>query len=184
MSSQKFAEALESGEVDMVMGGIISDEDNEDMSYSSPYYETTLTMVVKADSTYAEKNELKQFKGAKVQGLSNTYYDTAIDQIKGVKHQKAASSYADMIKAVKEKKIDCFVANQQSAELIVKQNTDLKMVTFKEKKGFKKGTDIVIATTSDSELLKDINTALKKFKDEKKKEYMDIATAAAPAFLK
>lgn len=184
MSYDKFADALAAKDVDMFMGGLLKDNTNEDLSYSTAYQDTTLTMIVQKDGKFADKEELSQFKNAKVQGLANTYYDTAIDQIKGVKHQKAQKSYADMIKALNEKKIDAFTVNQQTAEAIVKQHSNLKIVTFKEKKGFKNGTGIVIATEKDSELLKDINKNLKKLKDEKKKEYMELAISSTPAFLK
>ncbi|MEG0526170.1 MAG: transporter substrate-binding domain-containing protein [Longicatena sp.] len=185
MSSAKFEEALDSGEVDIVINGLLKEDENDNVTYSSAYGESGLSIVVSKDDKSAAFTDIKQFKKLKVSAQTGMASDRVIDQIKDVKHQEPKANTAELLKALKDKKTDAIVLDNATAALVAKQNSDVSIVSLK--KGFKVSKSLVMAMeedSKDSELYKGVESFLKKLKKETKEEYMNIANNAAPAFLK
>lgn len=184
MTMERAEKALENDEIDIIMGGLLKDSSKEDLDYTSVYYETGVSLIVRKDDKKAAASELKEFKNTKIAGVKGSYGNKVISQIKGVKKQKAKDSYSDLIKAMNDKKLDGMIAETETAKLVTAQNPGLVIVNFKEGKGFKTEKGVVMAVKKDNELKDGINKFIKKLKDDKKKEYMDTAKAASPAILK
>ena len=170
MDTKEFEMALDEGRVDLVMGALFDNSEEDDLVYSDVYFES---------SSYSK---LSQFKKAKVASLGGTFFDSAIEQIKGVKHEDARDSYAQLISDLKAKKLDAFVAESKIAEQIVKQNPDLAIVSFAPKQGFQSGKGVVIGG-DDEELMEKVNRFIKKQKAEVRSENMQKASASVPSFM-
>lgn len=185
MSSSKFAQALEDGDVDMVMNGMVGDSDDS-MTYSSVYYDSSLAIVVRKDDKSAQYTNVKQFKKVNMLGQSGMSSDRVINQIKGVKHQKAKNSIEDMIRALKTSKTDAIVVDNNVADKIIHQNGDLVLVQLAKKKGFKTDKGLVIGFkegSEEEELYKNVENFIKKMKKETNKTYMDTSSQLSPAWV-
>lgn len=182
MSSDTFVQALDDGDVDLVMNGLMDDGDTS-MSYSSPYMDTTLAIVVRKDDELAKHTQLKQFKKVKMLGQSAMASDRVISQVNDVKHQDSKVRVNDMIIALKTKKSDAIVVEKQMADKIVQQNENLVVVSLDEKKDFKIGKGVVIGFkegSEDEDLYKKVETFIKKLKNETKESYLKIAVEQSP----
>ena len=185
MSSDKFEEALNNGDVDIVINGMVKD-DNDNMSYSSVYYESSLAIVVRKDDKSAQYTDIKQFKKTKMMGQSGMAGDRVIDQIKDVKHLDPKTKVEDLIRAVKTAKTDAIVVEANVADKIIHQNGDLSVVPLAKKKDFSTGKGLVIGFKEGSEdeaLYKKVETFIKKMKKETKETYMNTASQASPAWV-
>ena len=76
-----------------------TEERKASVDFSDPYYESDLVIVVKADGPYAEAKTLADFEGARITAQLNTFHDTVVDQIPGVKHMTAMETFPAMIVA-------------------------------------------------------------------------------------
>ena len=86
--------AVNSGKIDAVIAGMSPTEERKaSVDFSDPYYESDLVIVVKADGPYAEAKSLADFSGAKITGQLNTFHDTVVEQIPGVKHVTAMETF-------------------------------------------------------------------------------------------
>lgn len=177
--------ALNSGEIDAVIAGMIADDKRRaGMDFTTPYYESEMVMIVrKSDKKVAKYNDIQQFKGKTVIGQKSTNYDTVIDQIKGVKHATPKATYPEMIVALQKKEVDGITAELPVAEGAVAANKDLTIVHFKKGKGFDIDTSVSIAMkkgTSDSQLFKDVQKAVDNLSKKTRDEWMKEARKAQP----
>ena len=74
------------------------------------------------------------------------------------------------------------MAESKIAEQIVKQNSDLAIVSFAPKQGFQSGKGVVIGS-DDEELMEKVNRFIKKQKAEVRSENMQKASAVVPSFV-
>ena len=67
--------ALESGEIDMIIAGMTADEEREQgADFTTPYYESEMVMIVRADDALANATTLEDFSGKNVVGQISTTY--------------------------------------------------------------------------------------------------------------
>lgn len=182
MDTKEFETALDEDRVDLVMGALFDNSEEDDLVYSDVYFESGICLLTRKDDKSSSYTKLAQFKKAKVASLGGTFFDSAIEQIKGVKHEDARDSYAQLIADLKAKKLDAFVAESKIAEQIVKQNSDLAIVSFAPKQGFQSGKGVVIGS-DDEELMEKVNRFIKKQKAEVRSENMQKASAVVPSFV-
>ena len=103
--------ALESGEIDMIIAGMTADEEREQgADFTTPYYESEMVMIVRADDALANATTLEDFSGKSVVGQISTTYDEVIDQIPGVNHVTPLKSYPEMINALQQNVVDGITA--------------------------------------------------------------------------
>ena len=77
--------AVTSGEIDAIIAGMTATpERKENADFTTPYYESEMVCIVRADDPLAKATSLADFTGKNVQGQQNTLYDEIIDQIPGV----------------------------------------------------------------------------------------------------
>jgi len=176
--------AVNAGKIDAVIAGMSPTEERKfSVDFSDPYYESDLVIVVKADGSFADAQSLEDFKGAKITAQLNTFHDTVVDQIPGVKHVTAMETFPAMIVALKSGKVDGYVSERPGAVSAKESNPDLSFVEFAEGKGFEASPEdvaIAVAMKKGSTVLADVNAALSNISKEQRQELMDSAIANQP----
>lgn len=176
--------AVESGEIDAIIAGMTANKKREKgLDFTTPYYQSDMVMVVRKNSTMASFNDIQQFSGYKVTGQKNTNYDTIIDQIKGVKHQTAKSTYPELVVALQQGDTDGITAELPVANGIVKANSDLSIVKFSEGHNFNVDTSVSIGlknNTRKTAEFKKVQKALDSISQEERLKIMEDAVNRAP----
>jgi len=136
--------ALNSGKVDLVIAGMsATPERRQSLTFSKPYYESDLVVVVKKNGKYANAKSINDFTGAKITGQLNTLHYDVIDQMKGVQKQTAMESFPAMIVALNSGKIDGYISERPGAMAAQFSNPNLKFISFDKNTGFKYDTEEV-----------------------------------------
>ena len=136
--------ALTSGKVDLVIAGMsATPERRQSLTFSKPYYESDLVVVVKKNGKYANAKSINDFTGAKITGQLNTLHYDVIDQMKGVQKQTAMESFPAMIVALNSGKIDGYISERPGAMAAQFSNPNLKFISFDKNTGFKYDTEEV-----------------------------------------
>lgn len=176
--------ALESGEIDAIVAGMTASEDREEgIDFTTPYYESEMVMIVPKDSEAANFDDIQQFSGWKVIGQKNTNYDTVIDQIEGVDHVTPKAKYPELILALQSGEAQAITAELPVAKGIVEANPDLTYITFADGKGFDVDTSVSIGlknNTRGTESFDSVQKALDEISQDQREEWMISAVNNAP----
>ena len=136
--------AINSGKVDLVIAGMsATPERRQSLTFTKPYYESDLVVVVKKNGKYANAKTINDFSGAKITGQLNTLHYDVIDQMKGVQKQTAMENFPAMIVALNSGKIDGYISERPGAMAAQFSNPDLKFISFDKNTGFKYDTEEV-----------------------------------------
>lgn len=175
--------AVSSGEIDAIIAGMTAtDERRENADFTSPYYESEMVCIVRADDPLASATSLADFTGKRVLGQLNTLYDEIIDQIPEVDHATPMQSYPLMVVAIQNKEADAITAELPVANGVVASNPDLAIVRFAEGQGFEADTSVSIAVKKgNTELLNQLEEALATVSEEQRVEWMAAAVERQPA---
>lgn len=178
-------DGLNNGEIDMIVAGMTDTvERREAVSFSTPYYQSDLVLIVRNDSAYASATSLVDFTGSTVVAQKGTFHDTVVDQIPTVKHMTPLGSFALLTNSVVNKEADAMVSEYPVALSIVGTNPDLKIITFTAENGFQtsfEDTTVSVAVRkNDTELLSTINTVLANLSEEARSEWMKDAIERQP----
>ena len=177
--------ALSAGKVDIVIAGMSpTPERKQSLSFTKPYYESDLVVVVRKNSKYANAKSINDFKGAKITGQQSTLHYNVIDQMKGVAKQEAMKNFPSMVVALSSGKIDGYVSERPGAMAAVASNPELKFVSFEGENGFtyeKSELDIAIGVKKgDEELVGKIDKILDEITPEQRTEIMNSAIKNQP----
>ncbi|MBB5182813.1 transporter substrate-binding domain-containing protein [Catenisphaera adipataccumulans] len=176
--------ALESGEIDAIIAGMTANKKREKgIDFTTPYYESEMVMIVRANSEEAGYTSIQQFTGKNIIGQKNTNYDTIIDQIDGVNHLTPKSTYPELVVALQNGDADGITAELPVAEGIASANSDLAIVHFAEGQGFDADTSVSIGLkngTRKTKNFKKVQKALDNISTETRNEYMRSAVENAP----
>ena len=178
-------EALNNGQIDMIIAGMADTEERkQSVNFSTTYNvkKTQYQIMLKSDSKYANATQLSDFSGASILGQKDTLLDTAIDQIPGVNHVSPVASVPNMIDRLNAGTVDGIVIDENSAQAYLQTYPDLKVVSFEDGKGFELGFTgaCVGLRKSDTDLLDKVNAALASLDTETRQKMMDTATAKMP----
>ena len=175
--------SLNAGAIDCIIAGMTETPDRaEVVSFTTPYYESQMVVIVKADSDLTNITDIQQLSGRKVLGQINTTYDEIIDQINGVEHLTPLDNYPRMILSLQSGEADAITAELPVANGVVAANPDLAIVTFDEGKGFVVDTSVSIAVAKENEeLLSQIQNALDQISEAERLEIMEAAVNRQPA---
>lgn len=175
--------SLQNNQIDAIIAGMTdTPEREEEVSFTSPYYESEEVMIVRADGNYASATSIQEFSGAKIQGQMNTIYDEVIDQIDGVTHQPAAESFPAAIQALQAGAIDGVVSELPVANGVIAANKDLAIVRFASGKGFTADTTVSVAVRKDDTDLKNqLDAALANISTTERESLMEAAVNRQPA---
>lgn len=178
--------SVNAGMIDLIIAGMTDTPDRRlVLDFSDPYYESDMTIIVRADSKYANATSLEDFKGAKIAGQLSTLYDTVIDQIPEVNHATAMESYPLLVQALLSGVVDGVTAETPVGLGNVAANGDkLKLITFDAGKGFNvdlTDTSVSIGMKKDSPLYEDVQKALASISQEEREQLMSDAASRQPA---
>ena len=177
--------ALSAGKVDIVIAGMSpTPERKQSLSFTKPYYESDLVVVVRKNGKYANAKSINDFKGAKITGQQSTLHYNVIDQMKGVAKQEAMKNFPSMVVALSSGKIDGYVSERPGAMAAVNSNPELEFISFEGENGFtyeKSELDIAIGVKKgDEELVGKIDKILEEINPEQRTEIMNSAIKNQP----
>ena len=175
--------SLNAGAIDCIIAGMTeTPERAESVSFTTPYYESDMVVIVRADSELTGITDIQELSGFKVLGQSNTTYDEIIDQIDGVVHMTPLATYPRMILSLQSGEADAITAELPVANGVVAANPDLAIVRFGQGHGFTVDTSVSIAVAKDNaELLSRIQAALDQISEAQRLEIMEAAVDRQPA---
>lgn len=185
MSWNGLLPALTSGKIDAIIAGMSpTAARRKSIDFTSTYYKSKLTIVVRKDSKWAKKTSIKQFKGAKLTAQLSTYHYTAINQIKGVVKEAAMDDFPAMRVALQSGTIDGYVSEVPEGITAEDANPNLTYLKFKNGQGFKtspEDTDLAIGVRKNSSLKAKINNELAKISESERNKLMNDAVANQPS---
>lgn len=176
--------ALQSNSIDLIIAGMTNTtERSEQISFTEPYYYSDYVMIVSKEGPYASATSLSDFKGANIVGQMGTNYDLIIDQIDGVNHLPALSSYPLIVNAINSQVADGAPAELPAAQSIIKTNPSLTIVEFPEGKGFTQNEDITTEVSigvhkNNTELLNQVDDILTQINQQTRDTWMSEAISA------
>lgn len=175
--------SLQNGEIDLIIAGMTdTPERRESISFTTPYYESQMVVIVKKGSGLENITSIQDLSGKNVMGQLATTYDEIIDQIDGVNHLDPKASYPEMIPDITAGVADALTAELPVAIGICEANPDLTYVSFADGNGFDVDTSVSIGLRKeDSELLSKVQTALDTITEETRTTWMLEATDRQPA---
>ena len=175
--------SLNAGAIDCIIAGMTeTPERAEEVSFTTPYYESQMVVIVRKDSDLLNITDIQQLSGYKVLGQSNTTYDEVIDQIEGVIHMTPLATYPRMVLSLQAGEADAITAELPVANGVVAANPDLAIVMFEEGKGFIIDTSVSIAVSKENtDLLNRIQEALNEISEADRLSIMEAAVNRQPA---
>lgn len=174
-------EALNQGQVDMIVSGMVDSEEHKQAAAFSDTYAirpTEYSVMVKQDSAFAGAASLADLSGASILGQRGTKLDTVIDQIPGVNHIPPVDTIPNMIDRLNAGTVDGIVINLDSAQAYQKTYPDLAIVDFSEEDGFVLDFSgiCVGVRKDDAALLEEVNKALAGISTETRQAMMEEVT--------
>ena len=175
--------ALTNGEIDVILAGMTDTPTRrESVSFTNPYYESEMVVVVSSDSEYADITSIQELSGANVVGQADTIYDEVIDQIDGVNHLTPQESFTRSVLSVNTGEADALVGELPAALGAVAANPDLVIVRFEGSNGFDADTTVSIAVRlEDDQLEADLNAALAEISEDDRVQMMADAGDRQPS---
>ena len=174
---------MNAGAIDCIIAGMTeTPERAEAVSFTTPYYESQMVVIVRKDSDLVNITNIQELSGRNVLGQINTTYDEIIDQIEGVNHMTPLDTYPRMVLSLQAKEADAITAELPVANGVVAANPDLAIVSFAEGNGFVVDTSVSIAVAKENEaLLNDIQAALDSISEADRLSIMEAAVNRQPA---
>ena len=175
--------SLNAGAIDCIIAGMTeTPERAQEVSFTTPYYESQMVVIVRKDSELANITDIQQLSGYNVLGQANTTYDEIIDQMNGVNHMVPLATYPRMVLSLQSGEADALTAELPVANGVVSANPDLAIVTFDEGKGFVVDTSVSIAVAKENtDLLNQIQAALDNISEDQRLQMMQDAVGRQPA---
>lgn len=175
--------ALNADEIDLVIAGMTeTPERAESADFTSPYYESDMVLIVRADDDLVNATSIQDFSGKTVLGQLNTTYDEIIDQIDGVVHAVPQESYPRMVVSLLEGEVDAITAELPVAVGVIAANPSLAIVQFSEGNGFDVDTSVSIAVKKGNSALKEaVQSILDTIDQDTRTQMMIDATNRQPA---
>lgn len=130
--------ALNSGNIDAIIAGMTDTATRrESVSFTAPYYESQLVMLVRASSSYASATDIQGFAGARLAAQVGTVQNDLIgefaEEVTGLVHATPYETYPDALLALLEANsgLDGVLAERPIGEAMLAQYpTQLAMVEF------------------------------------------------------
>ena len=185
MAFDGLIEALNQGQIDMIIAGMADTETRkQSVAFSNTYNvkTTQYCLLVQKDGGYADATSLEDFAGASVLGQKGTRYDEVIDQIEGVNHLPAVDSVANMLSRLEAGTADALVVDTGTAESYLSAYPQFSIVYFEDGKGFEIGFQgaCVGMRLTDTDLVEQVNAALETIDTATRQELLDTAKANMP----
>lgn len=179
--------SLDAGQINCIIAGMsYSEERDLSVDFTSNYYTSEMTVIVRKDSALTNITSIQGLSGYKVGSQLGTLTDSIIDQINDVNHVTPYETFNVAALAVSSGTIDAMTAEYPVAKAICQANTNLQVVTFSPESGFS-GLDenelgvAVAVAEGNKELQKLIDDALNDLTLDQRRELMGGALDRAPS---
>lgn len=187
--------ALQSGHIDAIIAGMTDTEARrQSVSFSTPYYESDLVMLVRSDSPFALATAIDDFSGARIAAQIGTVQndliiDYATDDgqddelfVPGLIAGTPYETYPDALLALLQPNsgLDGVLAERPiAASMLAEYSSQLALVEFWQSEtiydpDFQISVSIAVALGAD-DLLEKINASLEKISVQTRLEWMDAA---------
>ncbi|HFI0336377.1 TPA: ABC transporter substrate-binding protein/permease [Streptococcus suis] len=167
--------ALTSGKIDMIIAGMSpTEERKKEIAFSDSYYTSIPTLVVRADSQYADATSLSDFAGAKITAQQGVYLYDLIDQIEGADKQTAMGDFSQIRQALEAGVIDAYVSERPEGRTAEAANKAFKMVELTD--GFETNAEdvtIAVGMRKDDTRITQVNEVLAAFSEADQIALMD-----------
>lgn len=177
--------ALTSGKIDAIIAGMSpTAERRKAIDFTSTYYASKLTVVVRRDSKYAKAKSINDFKGAKITAQLSTFHYQAIKQMKGVIKEEAMNNFPAMRVALESGTIDGYVSEVPEGITAQNANPNLTYLKFSKANGFKtnpEDVDLAIGLRKNDPDKAKINEELAKIPTKTRDQMMNDAVANQPS---
>lgn len=174
-------EALNAGQIDMIIAGMADTETRkQSVAFSLTYKPTEYVIMVQGDGPYASATRLEDFEGAAILGQKDTKYDEVIDQIPGVNHLTPVENVPNMLARLEQNACDGIVVGKDNAAAYLNTYPQFAMVRFEE--GFELGFtgSCVGLRLEDTELLEQVNAVIEPLTQEDFTAMIDKAIEQMP----
>ncbi|WEV51232.1 ABC transporter substrate-binding protein/permease [Lactobacillus sp. ESL0731] len=177
--------ALTSGKADLIIAGMSPTAEREKaINFSNPYRRSTFVVITKVGSKYATAKKLSDFKGAKLTAQQGTFHYQLIKQLTGAKRQPAMRDFAAMRQSLISGTIDGYVAEDTEATSFKLVDPDIKAIPVSKMAGFhatkeESVTSIGIAKPN-KQLLKQVNQVLATISNAQRVKLMNTAVKQQP----
>lgn len=171
-------QALNRREIDAIFSGMLDTvERRKIMAFSDVYdvQSSECAIMVRRNGKYAEARNLKDFIGASFVAQKDSNFDRAITQVKGAIHLPPVTKINEIFDKLRNREADATVVDLDSARTYERVYPNFMMVRFPEGEGIKfdfKGICAGVRKT-DTELLSEINEALKNIPKRDRQRIMD-----------
>ena len=160
--------AIETGSIDTIAAGMtVTDKRKESVDFSDTYYKAKQYVIVKKENeSIKQVTDLNGLKIGVQEGTTGDFIASGDTEMEVYVEGATVSSFkkgVDAVMDLKNGKIDAVIIDSNPAQEFVNKNDDLKIVG----EDFFPPEDYAIAVSKDKpELLKKINEALKKIKED------------------
>lgn len=179
--------AVNAGTIDMVIAGMSpTEERQQSIDFSDPYYQSNLVIVVRKNSPYENATSLADFSGAKIVAQQGTFHNDALQAqgpAKGIIPQTPLADFPAMINALKTAtaQYDGYIAEEPGAIENCASNPEFTYVHLTNNTtGFTasaEDTAIAVGTKKGIALTAQINAALAEITQAERDEMMKRAIA-------
>lgn len=149
---------IQNNTIDLIIAGMTDTESRrQSIDFSDVYYDISVVLVVRKDSSYASATSIQDFKGARLSAQVGTIYDELIDQIEGVDHKLPMANNPLLSTNVINDALDGFITEDVIAEAITLNNPELTYLRFEDANNFvlQEDTTVSIGVSKKNSALKD-----------------------------
>lgn len=126
MEFSGLVEALTSGQIDLICGGMTAtDERRQSIDFSDAYWTGHYGLLVKRDSPLAGATSLADFRGAAVLGQRDILLDDVIDEIDGVNHLTPVDSVPAQLSNLNQGTCDAITFDVENEKGLLAANPEL-----------------------------------------------------------
>lgn len=179
---------MNSGDYDVIIAGMgYTQEREQSVDFTDPYYIRDNVLVVKEDGKYADATKLSDFAGAATTTQIGTIWEQYVPQIPDVKQLTYFETTAEVVMAVSMGTADAGILDEPTAMSAVISNPGLKYVKLDESDPFiipeGQSLNVCIAVKEgDTELQTKLDEALDaiEWDEDKMTELMNLAVELQP----
>ena len=176
---EELINALNLGEIDAIFSGMVDTEERkEQINFTVPYEvrKTEYAALVNIRSRYVNAESIRELEGARMIAQKDSRFDAVIDQIPNVIHLPPLESMTEIVDEVINFSADGTVVNYDTGLSYENSHHDLKVIYFRDDKGFDLGFTGLCAGVrkSDKKLLEEFNDAIKNLTQRQRQRIMDM----------
>ncbi len=118
--------AAKTGNIDLIMANLnITEERKESIRFSDVLVEGKIGVMVRGEKTDTDMKKLADFNGRRGGVITGSFHDTVIGEELPKASISQYSTYTDMVAALKEDKIDFFLASTELAAHLMEADPDI-----------------------------------------------------------